>query len=148
MGLHWGCGPADRALRALVVAADLNRSQQLPPEKAGLQAALVVLAGAVGSVALGAVVDRAGLRRPNGQFIAVASLSILTAIVLVFVTRTARQEQARNRALDARAATLISAVAYDWERSNSSTSLCRSGSPPQASMRNAARCAGARERAA
>jgi len=42
----------------------LNRSQQLPPEKAGLQAALVVLAGAVGSVALGAVVDRAAYVAP------------------------------------------------------------------------------------
>ena len=61
----------------------LNRTQQLPPDKAGLQAALVVLAGALGSVILGAAADRAGLRRPGGKFIAVASLSIVTAVVLV-----------------------------------------------------------------
>ncbi|MBV8455207.1 MAG: MFS transporter, partial [Acetobacteraceae bacterium] len=60
----------------------LNRTQHLPPDKAGLQAALVVPAGAVGSVVLGAIADRAGLRHPAGKFIAVASLSILTAIIL------------------------------------------------------------------
>ncbi|MBV8350617.1 MAG: hypothetical protein JOZ49_24825, partial [Mycolicibacterium sp.] len=38
-------------------------------------------AGAVGSVALGAVADRAGLRHPGGRFVAVASLSVLTAVV-------------------------------------------------------------------
>jgi len=61
----------------------LNRAQQLPPEKAALHAALVVLAGAVGSVVMGTIADRAGLRRPGGKFIAVASLSLLTAIVLM-----------------------------------------------------------------
>ena len=87
--VRWVCIGAAAQLIALSalwswLPSYLNRSQQLPPEKAGLQAALVVLAGAIGSVALGAVVDRAGLRRPNGKFIAVASLSILTAVVLVF----------------------------------------------------------------
>jgi len=61
----------------------LNRTQHLSPDKAGVEAALVVLAGAVGSVVLGAIADRAGLRRPTGKFIAVASLSVLTAIALV-----------------------------------------------------------------
>jgi MFS transporter, Spinster family, sphingosine-1-phosphate transporter len=61
----------------------LNRTQHLPPDKAGVQAALVVLAGAVGSVVLGAIADRAGVRRPAGKFIAVASLCILTAIILI-----------------------------------------------------------------
>ncbi len=61
----------------------LNRTQQLPPDKAGIEAALVVLAGAVGSVVLGAVADRAGFRRPAGKFIAVALLCVLTAVVLV-----------------------------------------------------------------
>lgn len=60
----------------------LNRTQQLPPDKAAIEAALVVLAGAVGSVVLGAVADRAGFRRAAGKFIAVASLCILTAVVL------------------------------------------------------------------
>jgi MFS family permease len=61
----------------------LNRTQHLPPDRAGVEAALVVLAGAAGSVVLGTIADRAGLRRPAGKFIAVASLSLLTAIVLV-----------------------------------------------------------------
>ena len=42
-----------------------------------------MLAGAVGSVVLGAVADRAGFRRAAGKFIAVASLCVLTAVVLV-----------------------------------------------------------------
>ena len=61
----------------------LNRTQHLPPDQAGLQAAFVVLAGAIGSVVLGAIADRAGLRRPAGKFIAVATLSVLTAIILI-----------------------------------------------------------------
>jgi MFS transporter, Spinster family, sphingosine-1-phosphate transporter len=60
----------------------LNRTQQLPPDKAGIEAALVVLAGAIGSVVLGTVADRAGFRRAAGKFIAVASLCALTAVVL------------------------------------------------------------------
>jgi MFS transporter, Spinster family, sphingosine-1-phosphate transporter len=43
-----------------------------------------VLSAAVGSVVLGAVADRAGFRRAAGKFIAVASLCILTAVVLAF----------------------------------------------------------------
>jgi hypothetical protein len=35
------------------------------------------------SVVLGAIADRAGLRRPAGKFIAVATLSVLTAIILI-----------------------------------------------------------------
>lgn len=54
----------------------------LPPDKAGIEAALVVLAGAVGSVVLGAVADRAGFRRAAGKFIAIASLCALTAVVI------------------------------------------------------------------
>jgi hypothetical protein len=46
------------------LASYLNRTQQLAPESAGLQAALVVLAGAIGSVVLGAVVDRAACVAP------------------------------------------------------------------------------------
>jgi len=68
----------------------LNRTQHLPPDKAAVQAALVVLAGAVGSVVLGAISDRAGLRRPAGKFVAVASLSVLTAILLVLAFGAAR----------------------------------------------------------
>jgi len=86
--VRWVCIGAAAQLIALSalwswLPSYLNRTHQLTPERAGLQAALVVLAGAVGSVLLGAAVDRAGLRRPGGKFIAVASLSILTAVVLV-----------------------------------------------------------------
>ena len=42
----------------------LNRVHGVAPDKAGIQAALVVLAGAAGAVVWGAVVDRAGMRRP------------------------------------------------------------------------------------
>src|SRR6516162_4324864 len=56
--------------------------QHLSPDMAAVQAALVVLAGAAGSVVLGAVADRAGLRRPGGRFVTVALLSMLTAVVL------------------------------------------------------------------
>ena len=68
----------------------LNRTQHLTPDKAAVQAAFVVLAGAVGSVVLGAIADRAGLRRAAGKFIAVASLSVLTAILLVLAFGAAR----------------------------------------------------------
>jgi MFS family permease len=86
--VRWVCvgGPAQLiSLSALWawLPSYLNRTQQLPPDKAGIEAALVVLAGAIGSVVLGAVADRAGLRRSAGKFIAVASLCALTAVVLV-----------------------------------------------------------------
>jgi MFS family permease len=68
----------------------LNRARHLPPDQAAVQAALVVLAGAVGSVVQGAVADRAGLRRPRGRFVAVASLSVLTAVVLALAFGASR----------------------------------------------------------
>src|SRR5690348_12907114 len=46
----------------------LNRSYGIAPDKAGAQAALVVLAGALGSLVLGVVVDRAGVRNARGKF--------------------------------------------------------------------------------
>jgi MFS family permease len=64
----------------------LNRSYGIAPDKAGAQAALVVLAGALGSVVLGALVDWAGVRRTGGRFSTVAALSILSmaALMLAF----------------------------------------------------------------
>jgi MFS family permease len=64
----------------------LNRAYNIAPDKAGAQAALVVLAGALGSVVLGALVDWAGTRRAGGRFSAVAALSFLsmTALMLAF----------------------------------------------------------------
>jgi MFS family permease len=61
----------------------LNRTYGVPPDKAGIQAALVVLAGALGSVVLGAIVDLAGARRPAGKFVTVALFSLLTMITLM-----------------------------------------------------------------
>ena len=61
----------------------LNRAYGMTPDKAGVQAALVVLAGALGSVVLGAVVDWAGTRRADGRFLAVALLSTLSMLALV-----------------------------------------------------------------
>jgi MFS family permease len=62
----------------------LNRIYGVSPDKAGMQAALVVLAGALGSVILGAIVDRAGVRRTGDRFVAIAAMSVTTMLVLVF----------------------------------------------------------------
>ena len=61
----------------------LNRTYGMTPDKAGAQAALAVLASALGSVVLGAVVDWAGTRRADGRFLAVALLSTLSMLALV-----------------------------------------------------------------
>jgi predicted MFS family arabinose efflux permease len=61
----------------------LNRTYGIAPDKAGVQAALVVLAGALGSLVLGVVVDRAGIRNPRGKFLAVAVLSLLAMVALM-----------------------------------------------------------------
>lgn len=61
----------------------LNRVHGVAPDKAGIQAALVVLAGALGSLVLGAIVDRAGVRRPGGKFVAVAILSLASMVTLM-----------------------------------------------------------------
>jgi MFS transporter, Spinster family, sphingosine-1-phosphate transporter len=62
----------------------LNRTYGVAPDKAGMQAALVVLAGALGSLVLGVVVDRAGVRNASGKFLAVATLSLLSMVTLMF----------------------------------------------------------------
>ena len=61
----------------------LNRAYGVAPDTAGVQAALVVLAGALGAVVLGGLVDWAGTRRSGGKFIAVAILCILSMVALV-----------------------------------------------------------------
>ena len=61
----------------------LNRTYGIAPDRAGVQAALVVLAGALGSLVLGVVVDRAGIRNPRGKFQAVAILSLLGMVALM-----------------------------------------------------------------
>lgn len=62
----------------------LNRMHGVAPAQAGTQAALVVLAGAVGAVVWGAVVDRAGLRAPRRKLATLAALCVSAMVVLVF----------------------------------------------------------------
>lgn len=61
----------------------LNRVHGIPPEQAGVKAALVVLCGAAGSVAWGALVDRAGQRRPRNKLVMMAALCLLSMVVLL-----------------------------------------------------------------
>jgi MFS family permease len=60
----------------------LNRAHGIAPDRAGVLAALVVLGGAVGSVAWGAVVDRAGGRRSRNKLLAMAALCVASCVVL------------------------------------------------------------------
>lgn len=59
-----------------------NRFQGLAPERSALLAAGVVMGGAIGSVAWGAVVDRAGLRRPRRKLLAMAVLCLASLLLL------------------------------------------------------------------
>ncbi|SCK37518.1 Sugar phosphate permease [Variovorax sp. HW608] len=60
----------------------LNRVHGMAADQAGVKAALVVLCGAVGSVVWGAVVDRAGARRPRAKLMLMALLCLSSLIVL------------------------------------------------------------------
>ncbi|MCA0244068.1 MAG: MFS transporter [Proteobacteria bacterium] len=61
----------------------LNRLHGVAPAQAGMKAALVVLAGAVGAVVWGTVVDRAGLRAPRRKLATLAALCVAAMAVLV-----------------------------------------------------------------
>lgn len=61
----------------------LNRVHGVAPAQAGVKAALIILCGAAGSVIWGAVVDRAGARRPQRKLTALALLCVLAMVVLV-----------------------------------------------------------------
>lgn len=61
----------------------LNRVHGMAPDQAGIRAALIVLCGAAGSVAWGALVDRAGTRRPRNKLVALAGLCLLSMAILV-----------------------------------------------------------------
>ena len=61
----------------------LNRVHGLAPDRAAISAAMVVLSGAVGSVVWGALIDRAGRRRPRAKLQAMALLCIASLVVLV-----------------------------------------------------------------
>jgi MFS family permease len=60
----------------------LNRVHDVAPEKAGFQAALVVLCGAAGSVVWGAVVDHSGARRLRNKLYTLAALCIASFAIL------------------------------------------------------------------
>lgn len=62
----------------------LNRVHGVAPEHAGVRAAVIVLCGAIGSVAWGALVDRAGARRPRNKLVTMAVLCLLSLLVLSF----------------------------------------------------------------
>ncbi|MEJ8857313.1 MFS transporter [Variovorax robiniae] len=61
----------------------LNRVHGMAPDRAAISAAMVVLSGAVGSVVWGALIDRAGRRRPRAKLLAMAFLCIASLAVLV-----------------------------------------------------------------
>jgi MFS family permease len=60
-----------------------NRVHGYAPERGAMVAAAVVLAGAIGSVVWGAVVDRAGLRQPRRKLLAMAGLCLVSLLLLV-----------------------------------------------------------------
>jgi len=60
----------------------LNRAHGMDPQQASVKAALVVLCGALGSVVWGAVVDRAGRKRPGFKLQVTALLCLATLLVL------------------------------------------------------------------
>ena len=62
----------------------LNRVHGIAPPQAAVKAAMVVLAGAVGSVIWGAVVDRAGRRNPSRKLALMALLCVVAMAVLGF----------------------------------------------------------------
>jgi len=62
----------------------LNRVHGIAPAQAAVKAALVVLAGALGSVVWGAVVDRAGRRAPARKLAVMALLCIVSLLIIGF----------------------------------------------------------------
>ena len=60
-----------------------NRVQGLAPEHGAMLAAGVVLAGAVGSVVWGIVVDRAGVNQPRRKLLVMAGLCLASLLLLV-----------------------------------------------------------------
>jgi predicted MFS family arabinose efflux permease len=61
----------------------LNRVHGVAPEQAGMKAALIVLCGAAGSVAWGALIDRAGTHRPRNKLLAMAILCLVGMAILM-----------------------------------------------------------------
>jgi predicted MFS family arabinose efflux permease len=62
----------------------LNRVHGIAPAQAAVKAALVVLAGALGSVIWASVIDRAGQRNPRSRLAVMAMLCMVVVLVLGF----------------------------------------------------------------
>lgn len=73
----------------------LNRVHGVAPAQAGAKAALVVLAGAAGSVIWGALVDRAGARRPRRKLVALVLLCLTSLAVLAYAFGAAHEPAAQ-----------------------------------------------------
>ncbi|MCO5399551.1 MFS transporter [Ralstonia soli] len=87
--LWWTCLGA--AFQLIVVStiwswlpSYLNRYHGTPPDRAAMQAALVVLCGALGAFVWGVVADVVAARRQRNRLLVVAALTIVT--LLVFMT--------------------------------------------------------------
>ncbi len=85
--MMWAC--IGGALQTIVVSSVwawtpsyLNRFHELPVAQASIRAAIVVLAGAIGAVVAGIIVDRAGRRQPRYKLFALAMLCLFTMLVL------------------------------------------------------------------
>lgn len=73
----------------------LNRAHGIAPAQAGAKAALVVLAGAVGAVVWGGLVDRVGARHPRRKLAAMALLCLLSMAVLGYAFGAAHEPAAQ-----------------------------------------------------
>ncbi len=92
--LWWTCLGA--AFQLIVVStiwswlpSYLNRYHGTAPEHAAMQAALVVLCGALGAFVWGVVADVVAARRQRNRLIAVAALAIVTVFVFMTAFRSA-----------------------------------------------------------
>ncbi|HET7792548.1 MAG TPA: MFS transporter [Rhizobacter sp.] len=86
--LVWVCAGA--AMQLVVVSAIwswlpsfLNRYHGIAPDQAGMKAALVVLAGALGSFTWGALVDRLALGRTRLRLVIVSGLCLLSMVIFL-----------------------------------------------------------------
>jgi MFS family permease len=61
----------------------LNRFHAMAPDEAGKRAALVVLAGALGSVVFGWIVERIAAGRPRARLVAVAAICLLSLAIFL-----------------------------------------------------------------
>jgi MFS family permease len=93
--MRWVC--VGGALQLIVVSAVwawlpsfLNRMHGVPAAQAGVKAAIVVLAGAVGCVVWGWVADRAGRTNPAAKLQVTALMCLATMVALAFAFGAAR----------------------------------------------------------